>query len=140
MIADYRAEHLKAAGYTVERAHFLYEKFPAWSVFAEDALVMAGGFITPHDGLVEAWAIPGPAFRSHVKEALQASKDALIWSLPIGTRRVQALVMSDHANGHRWAKHLGFTRESEMPKYGKNGEDVTMYVLFPGGRMPWMAG
>lgn len=135
---DYRAVHLKEAGYPVEKAHHLYRHFPSWSVFCDGELVIAGGFVVPYEGLVEAWTIPGPAFRKHHKLALKETKYALSMMAPLGTRRLQALVMNDHEAGHRWARHIGFKLESVMQRYGKKGEDVAMYVMFP-GRNPWTA-
>lgn len=136
---DYQAKHLREAGYPVEKAHHLYRNFPSWSLLCDGDLVICGGFVVPYEGLAEAWSIPGPAFAKHHKLALQTTRDCLAWHLPLGTRRLQAMVINKHEAGHRWAKHLGFTLEVVMQKYGKKGEDVAMYVLFPGGRMLWTA-
>lgn len=136
---DYQAKHLKEAGYPVEKSHHLYRHYPSWSVFCDGALVICGGFITPYEGLAECWTIPGPAFKSHIKLALQSTKDTMAWHMPLGCRRMQAMVIDSHEAGHRWAQHLGFTKESVLRRFGKKGEDVAMYVLFPGGRIPWTA-
>lgn len=134
---QFKAAHLKEAGYPVVKEHHLYRNYPSWSQFCDGELVIAGGFVVPYVGLAEAWTIPGPAFKRHHKLALQVTRDSLKWEIPVGTRRLQALVMADHQEGMRWAHHIGFRLEMVMKRYGRNGEDVAMFVMFP-GRLPWM--
>lgn len=129
----YSYKHLTEAGFTLDSAWITYERYPSWSILCDDQLVMCGGFIKPHPGLIEAWAIPGPKFRTHAKLAFRESMDALEWNVDGSVRRIQAIVIAGHSAGVRWAQHLGFERESVMHRYGRKGEDVEMYVFFPGG-------
>lgn len=44
--------------------------------------------------------------------------------------RLEMVVDTDFAAGHRWARMLGFKHEAHMPRWGLDGRDADQYVRF----------
>ena len=70
-----------------------------------------------------------PKGKRHARLWLPAVKNVLVWLSRSGRyRRIQADAVKEFEAGNRFLVHLGFKKESEMPKYGPNGETFVRYV------------
>lgn len=139
-LVPFRAEHMTgvrwieeeyARIYGLERAFALYEKHPGVSGFCNGKLVGCGGIVVPYAGLGEAWAIAGPGMLTHKKWFHATIKDEMhrLRKL-LGLRRLQAMVRDDFEVSKIWLEHLGFYEEALLEKYGVDGSDLALYVMF----------
>jgi len=89
--------------------------------------VFAGGIVNMQWHRGEAWILPTPFFRLHLKTCLRE----LLRRLPRlaadgGFVRVQATCVKGISAS--LIEHLGFSREGTMRKFGPNGEICDMYA------------
>lgn len=100
---------------------------PAWTVIGPDRLPIAcAGFLEASwPGQALAWSILGVhlgalmvPFTRRVRHEFAAA----------GYRRLEAIVESDHAEGHRWARLIGMTREGTLRRWGPRGVDHDIYA------------
>jgi hypothetical protein len=43
-------------------------------------------------------------------------------------KRLEVRALADHDLAHRWLTMMGATKEASLPRFGKNGEDFTLYA------------
>lgn len=106
-----------------------YEQHPAVSFVDGEKLVACGGLVIPWPGLAEAWLRAIPDCERYRVGLFRLSKRALEMNIRgLKLRRVEATLNSAFAPGIRWAEHLGFWKESELPNFGPRGETFLKYV------------
>lgn len=115
-----------------ERALREYARHPGFSGFCNGRFVGAAGIVSPYPGLGEAWAIAGPLVATH-RAFFHRSIARMLRPLAqaMRVRRLQALVRQEFATSHRWMRALGFKPEAVLRRYGLDGGDMTVYVMFP---------
>ena len=124
------ADLLKLAG---DASLYQYERNLGWSGFCNDRFVAAGGIVKIYKGLGEGWAIAGPLVQSHrlwfhstFRRCIVAFEEAL------ELHRHQIMVRGSFEVSQKWVQSLGFEYECTHKKYGIKGEDMQVYVRFPG--------
>ena len=105
------------------------EKQNCWTVVADGDPVACGGTLLQWPGRHQAWMYlnskTGPHMR-FITKAVKAGMDKL-------QGRIEMTVRADFAQGHRWARILGFRIENEpgiLRAFGPEGEDHVSYVKF----------
>lgn len=124
-------ERTKQIGFN--RAFKAYESNPGWSLFCDGRFVAGGGVVVPYAGLGEGWVIAGSLAPSHTRLVCRTAREGLrdlIQGLKLV--RVQAMVMRHYEPAHHFVRHLGFTQECLLRKYGLHGADLYLYSMFPG--------
>lgn len=100
---------------------------PAWTVLAADGLPVAcaGFMLAAWPGQALAWSQLGVgigtahlAFTRRVRLEFDRS----------GLNRIEALVQSDHAEGHQWCRLLGMAREGTLRRWGPKSIDHDLYA------------
>ena len=115
----------------LERAYFS-EGSVACCLLADGEPVFAGGIVNLQWGRGEAWIVPTPFFKRHLKTCFSIIKKflpkmAVTW----GFRRVQAVCFGG-VSGNLFS-HLGFKYEGKLSCFGPSGEDCSMYArIFSG--------
>ena len=97
----------------------------AYTLLSNNLPVACGGYELMWEGVGQAWflcleTIQPILLRESKKLFLEITKDL---------RRVQAPLRSDFTTGERFAKYMGFHKESVMKRYMPDGTDAIMYVL-----------
>ncbi len=88
--------------------------------------VFAGGVVNLQWKRGEAWILPTPYFRTHVKTCYEILRDMLpVMAVEGNFRRIQA-TCSVMFNTNLF-RHLGFNHEGIIRHFGPNGEDCFMY-------------
>jgi len=98
---------------------------PAYSLEVDGAILAAAGFVPQWDNRALVWALISKEVGPHMVGLTRAVKRAL--SLH-HYRRVETHVASDFAEGHRWARLLGFEREGRMRAFTPQGDDCDLYA------------
>ena len=120
-ILPYDSEMLK----TLARAYFS-EGSVAYCLLADGEPVFAGGIVNLQWKRGEAWIIPTPFFKAHVKTCYGIVKKFLpLIAVNLGFRRVQAVCSV--ALGESLFSHLGFEYEGTLKYFGPNGERCKMF-------------
>ncbi len=89
-----------------------------------------GGIVLSHDERGEAWGIVAPGVRSEFIKIHRAVKGYLAVAT---LRRIEAVVHTDYAPGHRWVKALGFELEAPcMKAHSLQGKDAALYAITKG--------
>jgi hypothetical protein len=92
--------------------------------------VASAGIQVGWPGFGIAWAVVGPVKdKRRLHYAVAKGFAELVARHRL--RRVEASVQQDIPQHVRWALLLGFQVESEMPKWGPNGETFLKMVRFP---------
>ncbi len=95
-------------------------------LLADGEPAFAGGIVNLQWNRGEAWILPTPFFRRHVKTCLRELRDYLpVLARQQGFVRVQASCMQEVSA--RLFQHLGFEYEGTLRKWGPNGETCTMH-------------
>jgi hypothetical protein len=95
-------------------------------LLADGEPVFAGGVVNMQWNRGEAWILPTPFFRTHLKTCLRSLKAYLsIIALDCGFRRIQATCVG-HASDRLFAS-LGFEYEGLMRNFGPSGENCQMW-------------
>ena len=102
------------------------------TLFCGDEIVMCGGIVKMWEGRGEAWAILSSARHAHAVAVFRAAK-ALIEFAQNTLKRIEANVVAEHAEGCRFAEHLGFKRESFRPFYFPDGRNAIGYARLRNG-------
>jgi hypothetical protein len=105
------------------RAYFSFGS-EAWCVLSDGVPVFAGGFVNLQWSRAEAWIIPTPFLRQHLRLCLRMMRKAL-YEWPHGFRRVQATCCKGISS--RLFQCLGFDYEGTMKCFGPNGETNEMW-------------
>lgn len=89
-------------------------------------VVMCAGLIPHWKGRAECWAIPNTGFTSEFLGVHRWAK-TLLDAVPF--TRIEASVEQGFEPGHRWARLLGFKRESDvMRHYFPDGANAYLYA------------
>lgn len=102
------------------------EKQPnVWTFWYGTDVLLCGGTLEMWPGRHLAWSYVSAAAGPHMLFVTREARKAL--ARPKG--RVEFAVRADFADGHRWARMLGFERETpRLRQYGPDGEDHVGYV------------
>ena len=99
----------------------------SYCLLADGKPVFAGGIVNLMWCRGEAWMLPTPFFREHVRDCFRRIKDIIPLMAKEGSfKRVQstcAITVSAIL-----FKHLGFKYEGTLSRYGPSGEDCFMYA------------
>lgn len=109
------------------------QKQPCWSLFHEDRLIIAGGFIMAAPWLAQAWLICTHEASNHIRASVRTIRTAISVVTNLGVGRIQAVCSVNTPHAERLLKLVGFKFEAVMPLYGKYGEDYMQYVILNGG-------
>ena len=112
------------------RAHM---RGDAFSGFIDDELAAVAGVMKYWDNSMpnqvgEAWAMWTKVGRAHpmmIHRAVVHGLRAILHERRY--QRVQALIYKDFHAGRIWASRLGLTKESTLPRYSPDGQDMVMY-------------
>jgi hypothetical protein len=89
--------------------------------------VLAGGIVNQQWHRGEAWILPTPFFRSHVKTCFRLMKKMLPQlAVDYGFVRVQAAAVERVSVS--LFEHLGFEYEGMLKRFGPGGENCRMYA------------
>ncbi len=96
----------------------LFSTGPAFTGYAHDEMVAAGGIIIMWKGVGEAWTLTSPLVHEYPIFFTRTIRDYLnAMIIKYKFERVQSVVQKDYEMANRWIKTLGFKPEGEMPKY-----------------------
>jgi len=101
----------------------------SWTLLVDDLPVACGGTLEQWAGRHVGWAILRQDAGPHMKAITRITRRVLA----MAKGRIEVTVRADFANGHRWAKLLGFTVENPpgiLKHYGPEGEAHVSYVMF----------
>jgi hypothetical protein len=107
---------------------------PAFTLIhrGSDRPVAAAGLVIPWRGVAHAWAVLGWDREHWCRVIHREASRGLRWLIrEHNLQRVECFVSATYAPGIRWAAHLGFREEGEMPRYGPNGETFLRMVILP---------
>lgn len=120
-------KHLPVPAGADTRAYFIPGS-AAFCVLSEGKPVFAGGVVNLQWGRGEAWIIPTPFLRSHLKSAFSVMAEFVPYiAETFKFRRVQANCTAGLASSATLFRHLGFTYEGTLQKFGPNGEPCESY-------------
>lgn len=105
------------------------EKQNSWTVVADGNPVACGGTMQQWPGRHLAWVYLNDSTGPHMRFITRAVQSRLAKV----QGRVEMTVRADFAQGHRWARILGFRIENEpgiLRAFGPKGEDHVSYVKF----------
>lgn len=99
---------------------------PAYTALDEHGDVIGcGGVVPVWEGRALAWSFLGDTAREHMVSITRAVRRFLDMQ---PQRRIEITVDLDFAEGHRWARMLGFKLDAGRLKgYLPNGGDVSLY-------------
>ena len=100
-----------------------------FAVLREGIPVCAFGVAPALPGVGQAWLIGTDEIGSCGVEVAHACKTVVRTLLDGYMHRIQAYSAGFHAQAHRWLELLGFSRESRMCRFGKDGTDFFCYVI-----------
>ena len=99
----------------------------ALCLLADDVPVFAGGIVNMQWKRGEAWMLPTPWFKQHVKTCYKSMLEALPkLAARGGFKRVQATCAISVSPS--LFRHLGFYSEGTLNAFGPNGETCFMYA------------
>lgn len=93
----------------------------------ETPIAVIGG-IPMHPGVWSVFMFATPEFH---KIRVAMTRFALRQLKPVLTNvahRIECRSMEGHEDAQNWLELIGFSRESSIPKYGKNGETFHLYA------------
>jgi hypothetical protein len=103
----------------------------ALCLLADGKPVFAGGVVNLMWHRGEAWILPTPFFREHVRVCMKALRATLPdIARKCGFERIQATCVQGVSS--KLFLHLGFAYEGTLRKFGPNGETCTMYSRIMG--------
>lgn len=89
-----------------------------------DRIICMAGIYEVWEGRAIAWGLLCPSIGASMTTLHRITKRGLDVSLH---RRVEADVLDDHVEGHRWMRLLGFTKEGVRRAYWQ-GRDYALYA------------
>lgn len=114
------------AGYATSGHYAKLAAMPSFSVLDGDEVALCGGVIEMWPGRCLCWALLAESIGHRMIVCVRATRRFLA---EVAAPRYELDVEIDHAEGHRFARLLGF--EVETPRlrtYYPDGSDGTMYV------------
>jgi len=106
------------------------EKQNTWTAAVDGDPIACGGTIQQWPGRHHAWSLMNELTGPHMGFLTKAAKQRLSFA----EGRIELTVRADFAQGHRWAKLLGFQVETPvLVGYGPQGENHVGYVRFNKG-------
>lgn len=117
----------------LQRAYFSLGSV-AYCLLADGVPVFAGGVVNLQWKRGEAWILPTPFFRKHLKVCLRSIRNHLPGIASFYRfNRIQATCIEGVSA--KLFLHLGFTYEGTMKRFGPNGETCDMYSRIFDGMM-----
>ena len=102
-------------------------KGPAWTLTHRGEIVASAGFYVMWPGVAEAWLTTTPLVYKYPLYFWRGTKEVFKRiDEQVKFRRIQATVKAADQRAIKYLKHLGFTIEGFMPKYGPDGSDHYM--------------
>ena len=99
----------------------------SYCLMCDSLPVFAGGVVNMQWRRGEAWLLPTPWFRSHIKTCLRKMRDVLpVLAIEGNFKRIQvtcAITVSPLL-----FRHLGFCSEGVLKAFGPNGETCHLYA------------
>lgn len=123
-------EQAGPADVSIARARQLADAGPCYSIRMDSApgsaglLIFTGGFIELGMGVALAWARIAPICRRDMALVTRIVRGVIEAS---DYRRTVMYVRTGFAGGHRWARHLGFSREGTLREH-EPGVDYDVYA------------
>jgi hypothetical protein len=96
----------------------------AFTAMVDGEVIGCGGIIEWWPDRCSVWAIVGKDAGPHMRGITRMVR-AVLDRYP--SRRIEATVREDFAQGKRWIRLLGFGCDGFLPAYSPLGEDVIMY-------------
>lgn len=106
-------------GYSLKKAG------PAFSAQVDGEIIASLGIIPQWEHRAIAWGLIGARANRHLLSVHKAVERFLKMS---EYRRIETSVATNFAEGHRWARMLGFEREGTMRAYTPEGFDCDLYA------------
>jgi len=110
---------------TMKYGQQLKDSGPCYTAFAGIEIVACAGVSGLWHGRAQVWSLMSNLFPKYKKGIHKAVKNYLD---TCNIRRLELTLDPDSPLAVVWARRLGFTYESTMPKYGPSGELQDMYV------------
>lgn len=80
-------------------------------------------------GVGEAWMVAAADFEKRARLVLGAQRAlCAMWYKTLGLHRMHIMVESACARSRNWARHLGFSYETDLKRAGARGEDIAVYL------------
>lgn len=115
-----------ATGYATPGHYRQLAAAPSFSVLDGDEVLMCGGAFSVWPGRVLCWALLAESIGHRMTACVRHTRQFLG---EVAAPRFELDVEIDHAEGHRFARVLGFSPETpRMRSYYPDGSDGTMYV------------
>lgn len=96
-----------------------------FSAFVDDRVIAAAGIVQFWGGRAQVWALMTPQMR---ERALIIHRAVSRYMRAYACDRLECVIDPTFLASVTWAKRLGFTYESTMPKYGIDGRTMEMWV------------
>lgn len=106
------------------------ENAPGWkyALLKDDEPICVGGLHPLSPGVTNVWGIATNRVTEVVEEYTLFARKMIRNGLNLPeVHRVQAVTACSHKQAHRWLEAIGLTRESEIPMFGRRGENYFMY-------------
>lgn len=137
IVVPFEAGHLRLLALQESQAAFMpllsNEKYAislekegsAFSAFVGDEIIAALGIIPQWENRAVAWGLIGNGAREHFVPLTKAIIRFLVLT---PYRRIETSVDCDFAEGHRWARLMGFENEGRMRAFTPDGRDCDLYA------------
>jgi hypothetical protein len=101
---------------------------PKWAVWTEAGPVAVAGAALMWPGVWSVYAFGTDDFRRVAPYLTRHIRRVMMPGLVLaGAHRAECRSLGTHTEAHEWLEKLNATREADLPRYGRNGED---FVLF----------
>jgi len=98
----------------------------SYTVLSGKNVIACIGIVEHYENRGEAWAILADGCR---KDFMGIHRAVLKFLKETQVKRIEAVVMKDFKEGHRWARLLGFELEAETLRcYDQLGNDYSLYA------------
>jgi len=98
---------------------------PAFSAMVDDEIIASLGVIPQWTNRAVAWGLVGEKANRHLLAVHRAVTRFLDMT---EYRRIETSVATQFAEGHRWARMLGFVNEGTMRAFTPDGRDCDLYA------------